>query len=197
MNFSTGKYKTGSFGLAVNAVVSAACLAVSVAGFFLPVEQSGYYDGCPVINRVSYMFCHTGIFTCVINLYAFWCASRFVELLNRDIPACMVYVPAFVAGFVSTFGTEYGIPTCGLSGVVYFLLGMASLSGKTWLFFLFFSTLGLSALLSRLADANINDMVHLAGFTYGVAYYITYKLIQSWLTERRKRRLPRFRHSKM
>lgn len=197
MNGTVGKYKISRLGLVVNIAISVACLSVAVAGVSVPVEKFGFYHGCPSMNRVSYMFCHTGIFTCVINLYAFWCASRFVELLNRDIPACMVYVPAFVAGFVSTFGTEYGIPTCGLSGVVYFLLGMASLSGKTWLFFLFFSTLGLSALLSRLADANINDMVHLAGFTYGVAYYITYKLIQSWLTERRKRRLPRFRHSKM
>ena len=196
MNFSTGKYKTGGFGLAVNAVVSAACLAVSVAGFFLPVEQSGYYDGCPVINRVSYMFCHTRLFACLLNLYAFRCASRFVELLNRDIPACMVYVPAFVAGFVSTFGTEYCVPTCGLSGVVYFLLGIASLSGRLWLFFLMLSTLGVSALLSWIAGAHVNDMVHLAGFTYGVAYYITYKLVQSWMKKRKRRGLPVSRHSR-
>lgn len=196
MNVESVKLKISRTGLAVNAVVSAVCLAVSVAGFFLPVGQSGYYDGCPVINRVSYMFCHTGLFTCLLNLYAFRCASRFVELLNRDIPACMVYVPAFVAGFVSTFGTEYAIPTCGLSGVVYFLLGMASLSGRLWLFFLFFSTLGVSALLSRVSGAYINDMVHLAGFTYGVAYYITYKLIQSWMNKRKRRGLPVSRHSR-
>ena len=151
------------------AVVAAFCTAAWAVSLFYPLESYGYYEGCPLFNRVSYMFVHTGLLHLAVNMYAFFSVSR--AATSRHRPAA-VFLPAFLAGVAMTFGTEHVVPTCGLSGVVYFLLGFHAAGAGRSVFVATSALCVVAWLVSHAAGLAVNNTVHAAGFMYGILYHL-------------------------
>lgn len=165
-------------------VVAAFCTAAWATSLFYPLESYGYYEGCPLANRVSYMFVHTGLLHLAVNMYAFLSVSRAATARHR--PAA-VFLPAFIAGVAMTFGTEHAVPTCGMSGVVYFMLGFhAAGAGRA----VFVATSALCVvvwLASHAAGLAVNNTVHAAGFLYGILYHLLNIATSSWKKRKTRR----------
>ena len=95
-------------------------ILIFFASLFVETNILGYHDSSIWYTRFTYMFASTNILHLAINLYAY---SVFDKVLQK------LYIPnykyiAFVVAILATFGTEQTLPTIGLSGVVYGMLGI-------------------------------------------------------------------------
>lgn len=102
--------------------IAALLLSLAMAVFaFAPVppEDVGVYAGCHVWGRLTYHFFHAGIVHLLLNL---WCFLSCVFL--ADVSAGALAAAFAVACSVPVLSP---VPTVGLSGVCYALLGFIML----------------------------------------------------------------------
>ena len=95
-------------------------LLVFVASLFVETNILGYHASSMWYTRFTYIFASTNILHLAINLYAY---RVFDKVLQKLYISNYKYI-AFVVAILATFGTEQSLPTIGLSGVVYGMLGI-------------------------------------------------------------------------
>lgn len=126
--------------------------------FLFHFDGLGYTIGS-TWQRLTYSFAHAGLAHLFVNLISF---------LSLSLPLQRTpYIPlAFVCAVAATFGTELYLPTVGLSGVCYALLGFhAILSGRVLKIAL--SAAAYNGLLWLVSD-RINIGVHILSFVYAL-----------------------------
>jgi membrane associated rhomboid family serine protease len=96
------------------------CISVFLVSFFVETNILGYHDSSQWYTRLTYMFASTNVLHLAINLYAY---SVFDKVLQKLCIPNYKYI-AFVVAIIATFGTDQTLPTIGLSGVVYGMLGI-------------------------------------------------------------------------
>ena len=96
------------------------CAAAYAASFFWDTNFLGFSEGAGGWHRVSYMFAHTGWLHTAINVFSFTVMDGAMERVG----AGRLRAVAWVSAVAATFGTECALPTVGLSGVVYGMLGV-------------------------------------------------------------------------
>lgn len=133
-------------------------------------SEFGYYEGCRNIFRATYMISHSNILHLGMNIYAFEMLVRQMRKYNLADMTLWLSLP--VAGILMTYGTEMELPTIGISGVVFFMFGVFSAYRyrTMWVGVLITAAFNL---LCYLLGLRINVMIHLAGFCYGVVFYLT------------------------
>jgi membrane associated rhomboid family serine protease len=95
-------------------------IIVFVASLFLDTNILGYHESSSWYTRFTYIFASTNILHLAINLYAY---SVFNKVFQKLFIPNHKYI-AFIVAILATFGTEQSLPTVGLSGVVYAMLGI-------------------------------------------------------------------------
>lgn len=92
--------------IALIIIISASCYYVNDLGF---TEHSTW-------QRFTYMFSHANIIHLTLNWLAFYVLAEYVKLTP------FLFTPYIIA-VLATFGSEMSLPTVGLSGVCYAMLG--------------------------------------------------------------------------
>lgn len=123
----------------------------------------GFYEGCPIFNRIAYTFCHANIFHLAINLFVLW-----------GIRGKLFFVAPLAIAFYSSFlpmcVTE---PTMGLSGFLFAWFGIAW--GRALKPLQGFVAV-LPYILITMLISNVNGLLHLYTFLIGLyCSYIYYR----------------------
>jgi len=125
-------------------------------------KDVGIYFGCPPANRLYYQFFHAGILHCWFNL---WCFLYCVFCARVSFP---MLVSSFgIAACAPAFGT---IPTIGLSGECYALLGLVMSQSPNKVRYNII--IGMSWLITALLIPNAANAVHLYCYIAAVASYM-------------------------
>lgn len=106
--------------MGIRIAVSALCVVVYVLSFWFDTSLFGYTTSTPFVCRITYMFAHNGLLHLLGNLLAFNLLCRAANRLGIKGGALL----AFVAAFVATWVSAYAVPTVGLSGVCFGLVGV-------------------------------------------------------------------------
>lgn len=106
--------------MAVRVLVNMACVLVYVLHFWLDTSLLGYSVSTPFVCRLSYMFAHNGLLHLFFNLFSLNVLWRTIE---RKGIVCGAFV-SFAAAFASTYFSAYEMPTVGMSGVCFGMLGV-------------------------------------------------------------------------
>lgn len=130
------------------------------------IEGLGYSYGS-TWQRLTYLFAHVGLLHLTVNIISF--SSLSLALRNTNY----VWL-AFPCAIAATYGSELYVPTVGLSGVCYALLGIhTALSGK-WI------KIGLTAALYNFiiwaVSDNVNVSVHCLSYAYAILVIACIKL---------------------
>lgn len=147
--------KTKIFALALALVTNLMLLAN------VDYASVGIYHGCPWANRLTYHFFHAGIVHCLVNA---WCFLSCVFLAKVSFP--MLVWAFVVAACAPTLGD---VPTVGLSGVCYALLGMIMLQSTDKRRYNI--VIGMSWLFTALLIPNAANGVHMYCYAVAAASY--------------------------
>lgn len=91
----------------------------------LDVQSLGLFPTCPVANRFFYQFIHTGWLHMSVNIWCLLC----IVFLYKIRPAMLLESYLISASFPCSLAGLIGydmLPTVGLSGMIYALLGLYS-----------------------------------------------------------------------
>jgi len=84
-------------------------------------KSIGYTDISPIWTHFTYMFQHANVVHLIINSLAFIGMFRVLErVINKYILAASILSMGFAASFISM----YELPTVGISGAIYAMVGM-------------------------------------------------------------------------
>lgn len=131
----------------------------------VPVEAVGIFPGAPFVHRFLYPFFHASWWHCLINA---WVLLSIVFLYDIDIVmmfGAFIVAASFPYNGLSFLYASPVLPTVGMSGVCYALLGRYSLLVRRKLYYqcwwLFFIGLGF-------LSPNSNAWLHLYCYLVGV-----------------------------
>lgn len=123
----------------------------------------GFYEECPILNRLAYSFCHANIWHLAINIFVLWSIQG----------KLYVIAPLAIAIYASTLPMCVTEPTMGLSGFLFAWFGIAwGRAKKPWQ--------GMKAILPyiliTMLISNVNGLLHLYTFLLGLVFsYIYFK----------------------
>lgn len=104
-------------------ITVAACIALALFTWRNGLTDRGIYAGCDFAQRLTYPFFHASPLHAIINGYVLLAiVFRYDITLHRLLLAYMVAV-AVPANTLAWIAPTMRIPTVGLSGIVFFLLG--------------------------------------------------------------------------
>lgn len=144
-------------------IIDTLCVLVFITSFFYDTSVLGYSESTGMINRVTYMFAHASLVHFIINMVSF-------NMLARAIKGGRGVVIGVVSAAAATFGSEMSIPTVGLSGVIYAMLGYIFALNprcKSYNMALLLAV-AVNIALSFIVSSS-NCTVHLLSLAYGVA----------------------------
>lgn len=130
-------------------IIPIACIILFFIGSF------SITVGCPIENRVLYIFSHGNILHLAINLYSFY-------VLNKSLRTKWIIPLVLFFGIVTSFAAF--TPTVGLSGALFGLLGMCAVKYRYKLkqIGMILFTIAISAFMPHLSWS-----CHLLGFIVG------------------------------
>lgn len=88
-------------------------IAIAATSLF-PVDGMGLYQGCTLIDRLSYPFLHQNVFHALCNIFVFNQCYRFM-------PQCWNLAVFYIFAISYPFASD--MPIVGMSGVVYAYMG--------------------------------------------------------------------------
>lgn len=100
----------------------------------VPVEAVGIFPGAPFVHRVLYPFFHASWLHCLVNC---WCLLSIVFLYEISLPMLIgsfIVAASFPFNGLSFLYASF-LPTVGMSGVCYALLGRYSLLVRRKLYY--------------------------------------------------------------
>lgn len=125
----------------------------------------GLYDGCTIIGRLAYPFFHANVFHAVINVYCLLSIVFLYETsLFRLLVAYLIAVSVPV-GMLNSWVGGFCVPSVGLSGVLFVLLGTHSCSVQRKLYYQAYM---LSFIMIGFFIKNMNAVLHLYCYVVGV-----------------------------
>lgn len=147
-------------------------LIVSIC-FFIFETTYGFYSGSSTSSHFLYMFNHANIFHLILNCIGFLFVISIIDKFKFIKFRHKYIYPYLIAVFTSFVFNPYDIPTCGLSSVIYSLLGLflsVSLfsrkakikNKKEFATFWIFITFGM--IISAIKESS-NSLLHIANFT--------------------------------
>jgi membrane associated rhomboid family serine protease len=145
------------------------CIALSIfaTATGTDVAQFGIYQGCAVWKCLTYHFFHANIFHCLCNV---WCLLSLVFAYPvKGWQMAAAFIIASLYPFLPSLNSQLStLPTVGLSGVCFALLGMqAFVVGRK----LFFFSWVIAFIAFGFLFPNNNALLHLycyiAGLTVG------------------------------
>lgn len=112
----------------------------------VPAELVGIYPGAPFVHRLFYPFFHANWWHCLVNC---WCLLSIAFLYEVNLPmviGAFIVAASFPYNALSFLYATPVVPTIGMSGVCYALLGRYSLLVRRKLYYqcwmLFFIGIG-------------------------------------------------------
>lgn len=102
-------------------------VAIVLSFFRFPFDSVGIYEDAPLVNRMVYPFFHASVLHAALNC---WCLLSIVFIHDISVWRLLlafVVAASFPADTLSSLYPE-ALPTVGLSGVCYALLGSLSFS---------------------------------------------------------------------
>ncbi len=138
----------------------------------MEISNFGYSLTSPWWTHVTYIFAHASILHLIINLIGFISIFKFLSKIESKM---YLLVFSFSAAVIMSFFTEKELPTVGMSGVVYYLIGVFTalvfygrIAYKSWFSYtVFLFALTLSLLISYFNKTS-NFELHLSCFVVGV-----------------------------
>lgn len=145
-------------GVSRNIKVKIALAAFCVASYKYHI---GFYEGCPMFNRIAYSFCHANVFHLVVNLFVLWS-------IRGKLYVIAPLVIAFCASLLPMMVTE---PTMGLSGYLFAWFGIAwGKASSPWRG----TIIVLPYILITMLIHNVNGLLHLYTFLIGLFFSYAY-----------------------
>lgn len=148
-------------------------ILIFFASLFVETNILGYHESSIWYTRFTYIFASTNILHLTINLYAYRVFDKVLQKL---------YIPnykyiAFLVAVIATFGTEQTLPTIGLSGVVYGMLGItcAKVHNRQMILSMMV-VLALNILSFFFGKSNV--LLHCLCFTYSLIISLIYENIK-------------------
>ena len=167
----------------------------------VPLTELLWYDPAPekvnALNMVTSIFAHNNVLHLVGNLFFFFAFAATIEMIIGSVSllATIVLLSLLTNGFYTVISTLEGsyVPTIGLSGVVFGMMGMfacflphARVRCFTWLF-VFYRRFSVPAWLlvggyvvwniyswwQAGGNSNINFIVHISGALFGYLIALT------------------------
>lgn len=157
-------------------VLTAVCFVMYVAIPSQLLQQVGIREDCSVLARFAYPFFHASFVHMAVNC---WCLLSIVFIYDVSC-ACFAIAYAIAVTYpIDTFSAVIGsslLPTVGLSGVDYALLGMVSFQTKRKLYFHVFiaSFIALGIIIPYLCSvcgfniATPNNLLHIYCYVAGL-----------------------------
>lgn len=123
----------------------------------------GFYEGCPIFNRLAYSFCHANVWHLAVNLFVLWSIQGKLYII----------APLAIAVYSSLLPMYVTAPTMGLSGFLFAWFGIAwGKALKPWSGFIAV----LPYLCITMLISNVNGLLHLYAFLIGlILSYIYFK----------------------
>lgn len=94
----------------------------------------GFYEGCSLYTRFIYPIFHASFFHMAFNAYCFVLIMRILRK-TKAMSDALILIISYISAVACTFVSEMSLPTIGLSGVIYAMIGIYSylrLSGCLW-----------------------------------------------------------------
>lgn len=135
----------------------------------IPADNVGVYQGCAFINRLTYSLFHAGVIHLSLNL---WCFLSCVFL--ADITAAALMASFLIAFTVPVYSD---VPTVGLSGVCYALLGFIMLNARNKISYNVYILTSIIIPYIILPHA-VNSFVHAYCYVVAIALSIIVKLFK-------------------
>lgn len=143
----------------------------------------GYSDTTDYINRFLYMFYHSNILHLAFNCIAVF--SLIEAISNETIfGRWFIILSSVVIGFLGTFGSECELPTIGMSGVAFALIGMRTYyyRNRLWVIVVI-ETLLLQIIVPFFTSINVQ--VHSLCFIYGIGLMFIISKVKLYLKRKR------------
>lgn len=153
----------------------------------MDAHKVGFYTNSNLITHLIYPFFHANILHLAFNVY---CLGIIINALHRAEAINIIhsFVASYIIGIACSYISEYSLPTIGLSGLIYSLIGMYTYlrlmnSGK-W-------TILAVILLNGIAYfvGTTNVLIHITCFVGGFLYAALWDLfyIIKYLRNERRR----------
>jgi membrane associated rhomboid family serine protease len=165
-------------------------------------------DHLDPLKMFTSVFTHADIWHLVGNLFFFYCFSRTIETQITAVGYLLAFIVfVLVTNLAFAISTDKGIPTIGLSGVVWGYMGMflfrypkdkvncfvwfifilKTIEVPTFVFILAFLAFDVIGFRSG-EDAGINYVAHFSGFIAGALYKLAFWRVFTTETPQPKRR---------
>lgn len=102
--------------------INIVCVLMYVFSFWLDTSVFGYSQTTGVTEHITYMFAHSSLLHLVGNLVAFNLLWSALEKINLRWGV----IVSFIAAILATWLSEMSVPTVGLSGVCFAMVGVMS-----------------------------------------------------------------------
>jgi membrane associated rhomboid family serine protease len=139
----------------------------------------GYSTTSEWWKRFTYMFFHGNLFHLAMNCFGLW---AFVSVIEKETVFSQTFIllSSLVIGVLGTFGSEYPIPTIGISGAVFALLGMRVYyyRERMWVICV------LGVMMAQIIYpffSSVNTKVHCLCVVYGIALMFIISKIKKYL----------------
>lgn len=149
-------------------IISLLVFAVWLASYWIDTAVLGYSDSSKAYTRLTYIFAHASFFHMAMNLFAFNMLMRSVRKLKLKIPL----ITAILASSIGTFFATYAIPTVGLSGVCFALLGALLVKIHNRDFMISVGIVLIAQWITFIINSSVNVPLHISSLIIG--FILTY-----------------------
>lgn len=153
-------------------IISILAIVVWVASFWIDTSVLGYSDTSKSYTIFTYVFAHTSFFHLLMNLISLNLLMRVAKKIYLKYPLLVAYI----ASVIGTLFSTYALPTVGLSGVCFALLGAILVKIHNKEFLISVGVVLVSQIITLFVTSKINVSLHLSSFIIGflITYFLHY-----------------------
>lgn len=151
-------------------IISILALFVWIASYWLDTSILGYSDTSKIYTRLTYVFAHSSFWHMIMNVITLNLLMNTAKKIHLKLPLLVSYISAVIGTVFAT----YSIPTVGLSGICFALLGAILVKVHNKEFLISVGVVLIAQAITFIVNSNVNVLLHISSLIIG--FITTYLL---------------------
>ena len=151
-------------------IISILALLVWIASYWVDTSILGYSDTSKAYTRLTYIFAHSSFWHMILNVITLNLLMNTAKKIHLKLPLLVSYISAVIGTVFAT----YSIPTVGLSGMCFALLGAILVKVHNKEFLISVGVVLIAQAITFIVSSNVNVLLHISSLIIG--FIITYLL---------------------
>ena len=153
-------------------IISILALLVWITSYWVDTSILGYSDTSKIYTRLTYIFAHSSFWHMIMNVITLNLLMSTAKKIHLKLPLLVSYISAVIGTVFAT----YSIPTVGLSGVCFALLGAILVKVHNKEFLIAVGIVLITQTITFMVNSNVNVLLHISSLIIGfiINYFLHY-----------------------